>query len=131
LEVDGAGQRSVLQNLQPGSRKPNVDSAEIIEDRRNRVNIRTRNEHDGLLVLADNFYNGWHAYIDGSPTLIYRANHSMRSVAVPAGEHVVTFVFLPETLKVSAYASFGALLFVAIGLALSHYKAGRQKLPQE
>jgi hypothetical protein len=131
LEVDDQDQASQLWGLRPDSEASATGSAEIIEDRRNRVAIRTRNDNGGLLVLGDNFYNGWRADVDGAPTPIYRADHSMRSVAVPAGEHVVTFVFLPGTLKVSAYVSVSALLFVAIGLALSYFKPNRQRLSQE
>lgn len=90
-------------------------SAAIVEDKRNRVVIDIDNEREGLLVLSDNFYPGWRAAIDGAPTPILRANHTMRAVNVPAGRHVVSFAFMPATFFNSMYASLAvAVLVIAI-----------------
>jgi uncharacterized membrane protein YfhO len=90
-------------------------STAIVEDKRNRVVIETANDRDGLLVLSDNFYPGWRATIDGAPTSILKANHTMRAVAVPAGRHVVSFAFMPAAFFNSMYASLaGAVLVLAI-----------------
>lgn len=96
-------------------------SAAIVEDKRNRVVINTDNDRDGLLVLSDNFYPGWRAGIDGAPTPIFKANHTMRAVAVPAGRHVVSFAFMPATFFNSMYASLAGtslVLAILIGSAL-------------
>ncbi len=99
--------------------------AGIIEDRRNRVVIKTRCEQDGILVLSDNFYPGWKASIDGSPIEIMKANVTMRAVRVPAGEHVVSFEFAPTSLRVSIYASLAALVIVAGALVLIEIRQRR------
>jgi hypothetical protein len=61
-------------------------------------------EHVGLtvstpvanyLILDDQFYPGWHAYLDGSEVPIARANAVFRAVLVPAGKHAVTFTDEP------------------------------------
>lgn len=49
----------------------------------------------GFLVLADQFYPGWKAYIDGRGAKIYRANGIMRGVIVPPGAHKIRFVYRP------------------------------------
>ncbi|MEW6208661.1 MAG: YfhO family protein [Acidobacteriota bacterium] len=84
----------------------------IVEDRRNRVVIKTRCAEDSILVLSDNFYPGWKASVDGKPSMILKANCTMRAVQLPAGEHVVSFEFAPATLKVSIYASLASLMIV-------------------
>ena len=38
---------------------------------------------DGFLLLADTFYPGWTATVDGAPAAIYRANHSVRGIQLP------------------------------------------------
>jgi hypothetical protein len=48
---------------------------------------------DAFLLLADTFYPGWRAEIDGRPTPIYRANLAVRAVQLPAGRHDVRFVY--------------------------------------
>lgn len=50
----------------------------------------------GFMVLADTYYPGWRATIDGEDTPLYRANSLVRAVYVPAGDHLVTFSFLPQ-----------------------------------
>jgi hypothetical protein len=87
--------------------------AVIVADRRNRVVIKTRCAQDSILVLSDNYYPGWKAAVDGAPTIITKANVTMRAVRVPAGEHVVSFDFAPTTLTVSIYMSLAALVIVA------------------
>lgn len=99
--------------------------ASIIEDRRNRVAIKTLCEQDSLLVLSDNFYPGWKATIDSDPVEIMKANVTMRAVRVPAGEHVVSFEFAPTSLKVSIYTSLAALVIVTGALVLIEIRKRR------
>jgi hypothetical protein len=84
-----------------------------------RVTVRTRADRAALLVLADNFYEGWQAEIGGEPAEVLRVNHTMRGVVVPAGEHVVTFTFEPDDLRVGLYlTAAGFLLLAGFGLLL-------------
>jgi hypothetical protein len=48
---------------------------------------------DGYLLLADTFYPGWTAHVDGTPTPIYRANVSVRGIRLPKGRHEVRFTY--------------------------------------
>lgn len=47
----------------------------------------------GFLLLADTFYPGWSAEVDGKPAPIIRANISVRAVQLQKGRHVVRFVY--------------------------------------
>ncbi|HJQ26231.1 MAG TPA: YfhO family protein [Blastocatellia bacterium] len=94
-------------------------AAVIIEDQRNRVVIETANAADAWLVLSDNFYPGWRASIDGRATEIFQANVTMRAVKVPAGRHVVSFVFAPEVFRVSLVVSLAAALLLGVGLVFA------------
>jgi uncharacterized membrane protein YfhO len=57
--------------------------------------IETTAAEDGFLLLADTFYPGWHAQVDGVDTPIYRANISLRGIALPKGQHTVRFTYTP------------------------------------
>jgi hypothetical protein len=52
---------------------------------------------DGFLLLADMYYPGWHAQVDGVSTPIYRANISTRGIALPKGTHTVRFAYDPAS----------------------------------
>jgi len=61
----------------------------------NRVEVQTDAPGRGFLVLSDQYYRGWRAYVDGRATRIYETNGVMRGVVVPPGKHVVSFRYLP------------------------------------
>jgi hypothetical protein len=46
---------------------------------------------DGFLLLADTFYPGRIAELDGKPVSTYRANLSVRAVQLPRGPHTIRF----------------------------------------
>ena len=94
----------------------NLGSTTIIEDKRNRVVIETQTGGEGYLVLSDNYYPGWKAYVDGVETELLRANHTMRAVKLTGGSHVVSFDFDPLTLRISFYVSLIAAAIAAITL---------------
>ena len=113
-----------ISNLK--SQISNPGRAMIVEDRRNRVVVETRSEGDSLLVLSDNYYPGWKAYVDGVEAEVLRANYTMRAVALTGGSHVVSFDFDPLTLRVSIYISSIAAACVLISLLLLWTRARRR-----
>ena len=116
-------QRADESHLAMNQRSSGV--ARINEDKRNRVVIETDNEKAEALVLSDNYYPGWKAFVDGEPTGIFQANCTMRAVAVPAGRHLVSFVFAPATLRASAYVSYAAAALTLFLLVLPFGKRNK------
>ncbi len=59
-----------------------------------------------ILLLNDGDNPNWHAFVDGQPAKILRANYLMRAVALQPGQHTVEFKFEPSrrTLYVSTAA---------------------------
>ncbi|MGA9769403.1 MAG: YfhO family protein [Blastocatellia bacterium] len=128
IESAGGGAQGI--DDAPQARQASAAQAKIIEDMRNRVVIETQNEISEMLVLSDNYYPGWRASVDGSPTEIFRANCTMRAIRVPAGRHMVSFVFMPGTFRASVYLSLVTAALVALGLGLSIVRfraSGRSK----
>jgi uncharacterized membrane protein YfhO len=131
--VETSDGRSTLSgNLNADSQAvPSPPEAAIVEDRRNRVVIETDNPHEGMLVLSDNYYPGWRASVDGTPAEILRANCTMRAVRVPAGRHMLSFVFVPVTFWASVYVSLASAAVVLVTLAISFAGRKRDKAVQE
>ena len=82
----------------------------------------------GFVVLADTLRPGWVAEVDGVETPILRAQWSMRSAAVPAGEHVVRFRYQPRALTTGMIVSLSALL-VLVALGVAEWRVRRKKTP--
>jgi len=60
-----------------------------------RVEMRASLSEPGYLVLADQFYPGWKAWVDGTPASILCADGVFRAVELSAGEHVVEMGYSP------------------------------------
>lgn len=57
----------------------------------NRVMMTAETDRDGILVMSDNHYPAWQAFLDGAPVKAYRANYTFRAITLPAGRHQVEF----------------------------------------
>jgi hypothetical protein len=86
--------------------------ATFVRDDEAEVELEATLEQRGLVVLADSFYPGWHATVDGRPAPILATNHMFRGVVVEAGTHRVRFVYAPASVRVGAVLSVLALLIV-------------------
>jgi len=89
------------------------ESARIAVDEPERVVVEARLSAPGLLVLADNWYPGWQARVDGEPARIWRADYTFRAVALAAGEHRVEMVYRPASARWGALGSAAGLALVA------------------
>ncbi len=89
-------------------------SAEIVRYENNRVDVRASAPGGGFLVLADVFFPGWVATLDGAERPILRANGLFRAIELPPGNHEVVFRYSPLSFRVGAFVSFLA----ALGLGL-------------
>ncbi|MBA4313227.1 MAG: hypothetical protein C0417_11420 [Chlorobiaceae bacterium] len=85
-------------------------TVDIIKYSPNEVIMKVSASQDVLLVFSDSYYPGWKAYIDDSETKIYRANVTQRSVAIPKGDHLVKFVFEPQTVQVGFWITASSVI---------------------
>ena len=100
---------------------PRGTPATFEQDSAEHVRIGVRAVADSYLVLADSWYPGWVATVDGVEVPIERANILFRAVRVPAGEHTVEFRYEPRSLLTGAFvsaASIVATLILFVGLAI-------------
>ena len=76
------------------------------------VEVRVKMEKPGVLVLADAYFPGWKAEVDGQPAPIYAADIAFRGVVLPGGVHHVVFRYRPASAALGfaiAAASLGGL----------------------
>jgi len=89
--------------------------ARITGETPNRVDVRTDLPAANLLRLADPAYPGWRVYIDGRRAEMLTCDYVFRAVAVPAGEHRVSFRYEPASFRLGLFVS---LLAVAAASAI-------------
>ncbi len=98
----------------PGTSQTNR-SATITLDRATHVIIQAQSSQGGLLVLADTYYPGWKATINGVGTPLMRVNLMHRGVLVPPGKQTVTFRYQPWTVRLGITLSvMGFLSLVSL-----------------
>jgi len=76
--------------------------------------VRTRDTPRGWLVIADAWYPGWRATVDGRAAPILAVDHALRGIALEAGEHEIELVYAPASLRLGALVSASALALVLV-----------------
>jgi uncharacterized membrane protein YfhO len=75
------------------------EKADIVEYSENAVMLEVRTSNKRLLILSDNYYPSWKAYVypegtrrvDDEEAKIYQVDYNLRGVVVPKGKHKVLF----------------------------------------
>ena len=78
-----------------------------------RIMVSAQMETPGLVVLADNWDQGWRAYWNGRPVPVLRTNYAIRGVVVPAGDGTLEFVYRPASLILGLWLAGCAVLVLA------------------
>jgi len=111
-EVLVEGTQGVLRMGSPG------DYRVVLRDAPNRVTIAAVLTAPGYLVIADTWYPGWRATVDGQAVELLRANYAFRAVWLEAGEHVVEMVYRPASVQrglvITVTTGLGLIIAVAI-----------------
>jgi hypothetical protein len=78
-------------------REVSATPGEVLEirDEGNSTIVDIHTEQDGLLILADTFYPGWTAQVDGQAVELHQVNLNFRAVSVPSGSKIVRFAYQP------------------------------------
>ena len=106
--------------VEPAPTQPATVS--LVQHTDEHVAVRVATEAAGWLRLADPFDAGWQATIDGTATPIFVADHWLRAVHVPRGEHVVAFTWVGPYGAWPERTSLAALL---LSLWLLRYRRAR------
>ncbi len=104
---------------------------EWIEDSPTRVALKTRSDADGFLVLADTYYPGWQAAVDGAPTPVLLADYAFRGAFVPAGEHSVVFTYAPRSVPIGFALTGVTILLLALAAGALVVASRRQRVAAE
>lgn len=96
--------------------------SEIIAYEPEKVVVKTDSSKNSLLFLSDNYYPGWEAFVDGRPSKIYRADYSFRAVSVPAGAHIITYIYNPSSFKTGVIITGLTLLMISLSVIFFHLK---------
>lgn len=103
--------------------------ADIFEYGLHKVRVRVSTPGPGLLRLADLWYPDWRATVDGKPTEIYRADHLLRAVVVPAGTHTVEFRYESASVRTGMMLTLGSAALAVLMLVAGLWMGRRSRTP--
>ena len=84
-----------------------------------------------LLVLTDNYYDSWHAYIDGKPVEILRAYSTFRTVAVPADAKEVKFIYKSQRYAVGKFITGTTSIYLLLVFGYCTWKNLFHRRPKQ
>lgn len=103
-----------------GRIKAQGGGARILETKwsTHRVEVEVEASRAALVVVSRTFYHCWKAYVDGTPTALWRANHGFQAVEVSPGKHTITIVYQDRIFMLGLGISATTLLCCAAAGAL-------------
>ena len=107
-----SGGNKTVASFDPGT--PLDGRAVIVLREPERVWVDCASRNAGVLVLADSYFPGWKAFVDGTPAPIDRVNRIFRGVVTPAGVHRVEFLYRPHSFRIGSVLSILALVFTIV-----------------
>ena len=132
-EVDPA-RTALLQRPPPDLSPPDDPSADRARGETyeaSRIRLHTSTGAPGLLVLSEIYYPAWKAYVDDRPVPLYVADHVLRAVPVPAGEHTVELRYESWSLRGGLAISLVAYLLLIALVVATLRQRGSRKIPAE
>lgn len=100
-------------------------NVQIIYYSPNLIKINTTTQSNEVLVLADQYEDGWQATIDGRTSVIGPANLIFRAIKAPAGSHQIIFSYWPKIfdlgLKISLITLFLVILLTFYSVKIKRF----------
>ena len=126
-------QPRVMPGVEPASESassPDASAAdgraEITRYEPNRVDVKTEASGPSILVLSENHYPGWRAYVDGRRVDVLRVDYNLRAVALAGGAHQISFVYRPWSVMIGFLVSLLTALVLALwGLRRNKFSGGK------
>ncbi len=81
-----------------------------------RIAAKTEFQKTGFVILSDQYYPGWKAFIDGKRVSIYRTDGLLQGVMIPPGSHLLVFRYDPLSIKLLFWIAAAVCILCAAGI---------------
>ncbi len=109
-----------------GETPPPFDAVRWLEREPDRIVLEVEAERPALLVVSQNWFPSWKAWVGDEPTPVLRANHTLQAVSIPTGRHRVEIRVASEELR-SALALSGLSLLLVLGTGVASGLVARRR----
>jgi hypothetical protein len=95
---------------------PEAQATIVAPETTTKITVKVEATRPGVLVLADTWYPGWYATVNGKHAPVFPVDGAFRGVELGDGAHEVVFRFDPTWYRFGTYFSLAAALVVLISL---------------
>jgi hypothetical protein len=120
IDVDRAA--LVTQEVGPTEGSPGL--ATIVDEEPGRIHVETRADGRQLLVVSEEYDEGWIVQVDGRLSTLERVNGDFIGSVVPPGRHEALFEFRPSYRSTGGLISLSALALVVLAAAAGLSRRG-------
>lgn len=114
-------------NANDAHMQPTPGNAEIT--RSGEMTVRVSTAAPGLLVVTEQYYPGWKAYVNGKETTIYAVNGIFRGIFLEEGVHSIEFKYRPLSFTIGGGISALALSVTVFLWLVEPRRANRRTDP--
>lgn len=101
------GDAPKLETCEGSSSSEQNNEVKVVRHHSNRISLRADMKCRGMVIVADTFYPGWRATVDGKPAEIREVYGALRGIVVDSGAHEIEMRFQP----LSVYGGAGLTMF--------------------
>jgi hypothetical protein len=94
-----------------------------------KITVQIEETRPGVLLLADAWYPGWTASVDGQKTPIFPVDGIFRGIEIGNGSHTVEFIYKPFSLRLGLGITALALLYVLLSFWRFYCDPGARDIP--
>ncbi|MGZ4808241.1 MAG: YfhO family protein [Thermoanaerobaculia bacterium] len=106
--------RAWIQTAEPPRDAANGPGTVSITRKKSGFHFDVVMQRGGWLVLSEQRWTGWRAYVDGRRVAIHPANIAYIGIYVPDGKHAVEVRYWPESFVIGRVISFAAILVLVM-----------------
>jgi hypothetical protein len=96
--------------IEKSEQKPSPGSAHVKRISPDDLTVEVETSAPGLLVISEQYYPGWRAYVDGKETHVYAVDGILRGVFLNKGKHTIIFEYKPISFLIGLIVSIISLL---------------------
>ncbi len=85
----------------------------------NNIQISASTDITGFLVLADSYYPGWNAFVNGVKSEILTVNLNQRAILIEKGNNIIEFKYIPKYFEIGKVISEVSMITAFLTLFLS------------
>ncbi|GAB4181831.1 MAG: YfhO family protein [Calditrichia bacterium] len=117
----------VTEDIAASVSYPDSFAATITEHNPNTFQATIYSDKSTFVVISEMYYPKWKAYLDDQEIPLYRVDHLVRGIVLPAGAHTLTMRFDDSTFNRAVWYSWLGLLVIYAGIIVGFILERRKK----